>query len=211
MGWMKVMDNWGSGLALATSVGQAGPPCGGSGDSGIAFWGSCWKRLFVAQRWACWCQWLYWRPVLLPGGLWQNFSALGKLSYKKNGKKRGHCPHGGEGGQPQFPFFSPNLPDPQITQKWTLDTTIWMLWLKVGLVRTPYTTQYLPVPHITFVWRLLEVFAQNWVPLWSPFLEFSGPLDILEQCNGRDFNNECFQSIVIVKNGWGEFWPALRK
>ena len=59
--------------------------------------------------------------------------------------------------------------------------------------------------------RLLEVFAQNWVPFWSPFLEFSGPLDILEQCNGRDFNNECFQSIVIVKNGWGEFWPALRK
>ena len=47
--------------------------------------------------------------------------------------------------------------------------------------------------------RLLEVFAQNWVPFWSPFLEFSGPLDILEQCNGRDFNNECFQSIVIVK------------
>ena len=59
--------------------------------------------------------------------------------------------------------------------------------------------------------RLLEVFAQNWVPFWSPFLEFLGPLDILEQCNGRDFNNECFQSIVIVKNGWGEFWPALRK
>ena len=58
---------------------------------------------------------------------------------------------------------------------------------------------------------LLEVFAQNWVPFWSPFLEFSGPLDILEQCNGRDFNNECFQSIVIVKNGWGEFCPALRK
>ena len=58
--------------------------------------------------------------------------------------------------------------------------------------------------------RLLEVFAQNWVPFWSPFLEFSGPLDILEQCNGRDFNNECFQSIVIVKNGRGEFCPALR-
>ena len=55
------------------------------------------------------------------------------------------------------------------------------------------------------------LFAQNWVPFWSPFLEFLGPLDILEQCNGRDFNNECFQSIVIVKNGWGEFWPALRK
>ena len=83
----------------------------------------------------------------------RNFCPLGKLSYKKNGKKRGHWPHVGGGGQPQFPFLSPNLPDPQITQKWTLDTTIWMLCLKVGLVRTPYTTQYLPVPRITFVWR----------------------------------------------------------
>ena len=57
--------------------------------------------------------------------------------------KTRHCPH----------QLSPNLPDSQITQKWTLDTTIWMLCLKVGLFRTPYTTQYLPVPRITFVWR----------------------------------------------------------
>ena len=50
---------------------------------------------------------------------------LGKPSSKKNGKKRGHCPHVGEGGQPQFPFLAQiyrNLPGPQITQKLTLDT-----------------------------------------------------------------------------------------
>ena len=29
---------------------------------------------------------------------------IGKLSWKKNGKKRGHCPHGAGGGQPQFLF-----------------------------------------------------------------------------------------------------------
>ena len=29
---------------------------------------------------------------------------LGKLSWKKNGKKRGHCPLVGGGGQPQFLF-----------------------------------------------------------------------------------------------------------
>ena len=44
---------------------------------------------------------------------------------KKNGKKRGHCPLVG-GGQPQFLFLSQNLPDSQITQKWTSDTTIWV-------------------------------------------------------------------------------------
>ena len=51
-------------------------------------------------------------------------SSLGKPPDKKNGKKRGHCPHVG-GGQPQFPFFAQiyrNLPDPPIAQKLTLDT-----------------------------------------------------------------------------------------
>ena len=48
---------------------------------------------------------------------------LGKLSYKKNGKKRGHCPLAGGESEP-VPFLSPNLPDFQITQKWTFDTTI---------------------------------------------------------------------------------------
>ena len=46
---------------------------------------------------------------------------LGKPPSKKNGKKRGHCPHVG-GGQPQFPFFAQiyrNLSGPQITQKLT--------------------------------------------------------------------------------------------
>ena len=49
---------------------------------------------------------------------------LGKPPNKKNGKKRGHCPHVG-GGQPQFPFLAQiyrNLPDPPIAQKLTLDT-----------------------------------------------------------------------------------------
>ena len=49
----------------------------------------------------------------------------------------------GEGSTPVH-LLSPNLPDPQITQEWTLDTTIWMLCLKVGLARTPCTTQYPP-------------------------------------------------------------------
>ena len=50
--WMEDSGIEISGLALATSVGQAGPPCGVSGDSGVGFWGSCWKRLFMAQWWA---------------------------------------------------------------------------------------------------------------------------------------------------------------
>ena len=33
-----------------------------------------------------------------------NQSYLGTLSWKKNGKKRGHCPLVGGGGQPQFLF-----------------------------------------------------------------------------------------------------------
>ena len=44
---------------------------------------------------------------------------------KKNGEKRGHCPHVGEGGQSQFINLAQiyrNLPGPQITQKLTLDT-----------------------------------------------------------------------------------------
>ena len=44
------------------------------------FW--CWllgellDTTLLAQRWAFWCQWLYWQPAQLPGGLWQNFSPL---------------------------------------------------------------------------------------------------------------------------------------
>ena len=51
-----------------------------------------------------------------------NISILGKPPSKKNGKKRGHCPHVRGGGQPQFPFFAQiyrNLSGPQITQKLT--------------------------------------------------------------------------------------------
>ena len=50
---------------------------------------------------------------------------LGKPSNKKNGKKRGHCPHVGEGGQSQFINLAQNyrnLPRSQITQKLTPDT-----------------------------------------------------------------------------------------
>ena len=32
----------------------------------------------------------------------------------------------GGGGSTPVPFLSPNLPDSQITQKWTFDTTIWV-------------------------------------------------------------------------------------
>ena len=39
----------------------------------------------------------------LPDICFANFSK-GKLSWKKNGKKRGHCPYGAGGGQPQFLF-----------------------------------------------------------------------------------------------------------
>ena len=50
---------------------------------------------------------------------------LGTLSYKKkNGKKGDIVRTGGEGGSTPVPFLSPNLPDSQITQKWTFDTTI---------------------------------------------------------------------------------------
>ena len=48
--------------------------------------------------------------------------SLGKPSYKKNGKKSGQCPYGGEGGLPQFINFSLILPGPQITWKWTIHT-----------------------------------------------------------------------------------------
>ena len=54
-------------------------------------------------------------------GRLQKNCPLGKPPNKKNGKKRGHCPHVG-GGQPQFPFFAQiyrNLSGPQITQKLT--------------------------------------------------------------------------------------------
>ena len=54
-------------------------------------------------------------------GRLQKNCPLGKPPNKKNGKKRGHCPHVG-GGQHQFPFFAQiyrNLSGPQITQKLT--------------------------------------------------------------------------------------------
>ena len=38
------------------------------------------------------------------GKVHKKYSLLGKLSFKKNGKERGHCPYRGEGGQPQFLF-----------------------------------------------------------------------------------------------------------
>ena len=67
---------------------------------------------------------------------------LGTLSLKKNGKKRGHCPLGGGGGQPQFLFKAQiyrilkSLRNgllttqygqiwPNMDQIWTFDTTIW--------------------------------------------------------------------------------------
>ena len=67
--------------------------------------------------------WVAWEAFNMQGRLQKN-CPLGKPPNKKNGKKRGHCPHVG-GGQPQFPFLAQiyrNLPDPQITQKLTLDT-----------------------------------------------------------------------------------------
>ena len=65
--------------------------------------------------------WVAWEAFNMQGRLQKN-CPLGKPPNKKNGKKRGHCPHVGEGGQPQFPFFAQiyrNLSGPQITQKLT--------------------------------------------------------------------------------------------
>ena len=98
---------------------------------------------------------------------------LGKLLYKKKGKKtdivRTLGPHFWViWGSGNF------LPGPQITQKWTLDTRIWMLCLKVGLVRTPFTIftpQYLPVPRITFVWRPRARLPNPPVSHWGTWLE----------------------------------------
>ena len=49
---------------------------------------------------------------------------LGKLSFKKNSKKKGTLSTSGGRGSTPVPFLMPNLPDSQITQKWTFDTTI---------------------------------------------------------------------------------------
>ena len=45
-------------------------------------------------------------------------------SPKKKTVKKGDIVHTGRGGSTPVPFLSPNLPDSQITQKWTFDTTI---------------------------------------------------------------------------------------
>ena len=46
---------------------------------------------------------------------------LGKPRHKKNGTKKGENVIQGGGVTPST-FFSPNLPEPQIIQKWTMHT-----------------------------------------------------------------------------------------
>ena len=52
------------------------------------------------------------------------FCLLRDALQKKKRKKKGTLSARGGGGSTPVPFLSPNLPDSQITQKWTFDTTI---------------------------------------------------------------------------------------
>ena len=75
--------------------------------------------------------------------------AKGSPQVKKNGKKRGHCPHVGEGGQPQFPFLAQiyrNLSGPQITQK---------------LTQTPWKYNFLS--HFFVIFRPFRSLLIQWV------------------------------------------------
>ena len=53
-------------------------------------------------------------------------SILRDTLLKKKTVKKGDIVCTGRGGSTPVPFLSPNLPDSQITQKWTFDTTIWV-------------------------------------------------------------------------------------
>merc|ERR1712218_34720 len=81
--------------------------------------------------------------------------AKGRSHFKKTVKKGDIVHTGGGGGSTPVPFLSPNLPDSQITQKWTFDTTIWpnmdQIWTKYGLLTPQYGQIW---PNMDQIWTI---------------------------------------------------------